>query len=78
MESDSEIVSIRCPGHRPHGIYDQCGKILASFDNNYLYIYCSDCKTYYKVSFHENMNVDMQALPKNERLVLVNNLKAVF
>ncbi len=78
MEGKSEIVSIRCPGDRPHGIYDNCGKLLAAFDENYLYIYCSHCKSYYKVSIHENMNVEMEVLPKNERLELVNKLKAVI
>lgn len=78
MEHKSEIVSVRCPGNRPHGVYDHCGRLLFAFDESHVYIFCSHCKSYYKVSFHDNMNVEMELLPKNERLELVNKLKAVI
>lgn len=77
MEHKSEIVSVRCPGDRPHGEFDHCGRLLFSFDEEYIYIYCSHCKSHYKVAIHENMNVEMELLPKNERLELVNKVKAV-
>ena len=41
MERKSEIVSVRCPGDRPHGEFDHCGRLLFSFDEEYIYIYCS-------------------------------------
>lgn len=75
---NKKIISLRCPGNRPHGKYDLCGHILLAYDDeDNFYVYCSDCKQYYKVEIQPNLNAKMKALSKNQRLDFENNLRVL-
>lgn len=63
-----EFTPIRCPEDRTHGHYEMCGKLIGAIKDGVIYLYCSECKTFYKIDILDNDVIEMTPLPKNERL----------
>ena len=69
--------SIRCPNDRPHNGFNLCGKLLGVIEDGSIYLYCEDCKIFYKLVICENDTVEMVPLPKNVRIKMKTNLRMV-
>lgn len=70
--------SIRCPNNRPHNKYSLCGRLLGLVKNGEFYLYCEDCKEFFKINVMENDTVEMTPISKNNRLILKTGLRAIL
>jgi hypothetical protein len=71
------ITSIRCPNERPHGQYNLCGHLLGALYEDEIYVYCSNCKIFHKITIRDNNTIEMSSLPQKIRLDLKTTLRLV-
>jgi hypothetical protein len=72
-----EYSSIRCPNERPHSKYDVCGHLLGAVRDGIVYVYCDECKIFYKIEAKDNDTIEMSPLPRNVKLDLKTTMRAL-
>ena len=75
---DGDLVSIRCPGNRPHNeIHDVCGHLIGAIIEDKIVLYCDNCKQFYILTIVENGHVILEPIDKATRLRFKNKLRVV-
>lgn len=77
-QNNNDLVSIRCPGDRPHsGKYDICNHLIGALDGKDLILFCDNCKQFYKLKICEHGHVVLKPLDKSQRLKFKNKLRVI-
>jgi hypothetical protein len=69
--------AIRCPKNRQHDKYGTCGHLLCILFEDSIYVRCPVCKVFWKLVILDSSVIEMQELPKNQRIKLESTLRVI-
>jgi hypothetical protein len=74
-------IPIRCPNHKPHGIYSECGSFLCAIDHTDVYVRCATCKkeqgNWFRLYRDNNDGLIVQKMPTDFKMSLTDELKVI-